>query len=318
MNKSDLLKELRARTQAGMKDCHDALRETNDDLEKAVDLIKTKGQNIVSGRVNKVASQGLVMACSVDNKTTAMVEVNCQTDFVARSQDFNQFVQECLSLIAESARDNVPFNVNDVRPTEARNNIVAKTKENCVVRRWWIEQVVPETCKVFHYVHTGNQLGVVLSLQAPSVEASNSIEFEQLGNELAMQVAAMNPLAVDVDRLPPEDVTRQKAIFESQLQELKKPQAQWDKIISGKFNKWHTEVCLLSQESVVTPKTTVAQIVKNIGTKLGGEIQVINFIRCQVGEGLEEEKSDYVAEVAKLSGVPAMPCPTHDKGVCNH
>lgn len=303
MNKSDLLKELRARTQAGMKDCHDALREANDDLEKAIDIIKTKGQNIVSGRISKVASKGLVMACHVDNpKTTVMVEVNCQTDFVARSPDFKQFTEDCLSLVSISARDNKPFDVNDTTAFEIRTDIMSKTKENCLIRRWWIEQVVSDTAKTFSYIHNGYQLGVIVSLQAPSVEAANSPEFNQLGNELAMQVAAMNPMAVDAERLPAELVTRQRAIFETQLQELKKPQAQWDKIITGKFNKWHTEVCLLAQESVVVPKTTVGQLVKNVGTKLGGEITVVNFIRCQVGEGIEEEQSNYLAEVAKLTG----------------
>lgn len=306
MNKSDLLKELRARTQAGMKDCHDALREANDDLEKAVDIIKTKGQNIVSGRASKVASKGLVMASHVGNsKTTVMVEVNCQTDFVARSPDFKQFAEDCLSLVSISAQDNVPFDVNGATPFEVRTNIIGKTKENCLVRRWWIEQVAPDTCKTFSYIHNGSQLGVIVSLQAPSVEAANSPEFDQLGMDLAMQVAAMNPSAVDAERLPADVVARQRTIFETQLQELKKPQAQWDKIITGKFNKWHTEVCLLSQESVMAPKTTVAQIVKNVGTKLGGEVLVVNFIRCQVGEGIEEEKSDYVAEVAKLTGITA-------------
>jgi len=251
-----------------------------------------------------VASKGLVMACHVDNdKTTAMVEVNCQTDFVARSPDFKQFTEDCLSLVVISSRDNTPFNVNDPTPFEIRTDIIGKTKENCLIRRWWIEQVAPDTCKTFSYIHNGNQLGVIVSLQAPSVEAANSSEFKQLGTELAMQVAAMNPSAVDAERLPADVVARQRAIFETQLQELKKPQAQWDKIITGKFNKWYTEVCLLSQESVVVPKTSVGQLVKNVGTKLGGEITVVNFIRCQVGEGIEEEQTDYLAEVGKLTGL---------------
>jgi elongation factor Ts len=301
MNKSDLLKELRSRTQDGMKDCHDALREAADDLEKAIDIIKSKGQNIVSGRESKVASEGLVIAGHIGNeKVIGMIEVNCQTDFVSRSPDFKAFADDCFNYLAHTVKENIPLDVTNPHVVDLRTDIIGKTKENCVIRRWWVEEVVPDTCKTFHYIHNGGKLGVILSLQAPSVEAANSQEFALLGADLAMQIAAMNPLAAAVDRLPAEVVDRQKGIFETQLQELNKPQAAWAKILDGKFNKWYTEVCLLEQESVMVPKTFVKQVIKNIGTKLGGEIQVINFIRCQVGEGIEKAKDNLADEVAKL------------------
>jgi len=303
MNKAELLKELRARTQAGMKDCHDALAEANDDLEKAVDIIKTKGQNIVSGRESKVAAEGLVVVGHIQSeKVMGMIEVNCQTDFVSRSPDFKQFADDCFTQLSHAVRENIPLDVNNQLVTDIRTAIIGKTKENCVIRRWWVEEVVPDNCKTFSYVHNGGKLGVILSLQAPSAETVNSPEFNQLGSELAMQIAAMNPVAVSVDRLSPEDVTRQKSIFETQLRELNKPPAAWAKILEGKFNKWYTEVCLLEQESVVLPKTLVKQVIKNVGAKLGGDIQVINFIRCQVGEGLETKKENLADEVAKISG----------------
>lgn len=302
MNKSDLLKELRARTQAGMKDCHDALRESNDDLEKAIDIIKTKGQNIVSSRINKVAAEGLVTTAYVkDEKTAIMLEVNCQTDFVARSTDFKKFAEDVLSnMVGQFILSPTSFNVNDPHIVEMRDRITTQTKENCVIRRWWVEQALDDNTMVFSYVHNGSNLGVLLSLQASNLQITNSPEFKQLGFDLAMQVAAMNPLAIDADHLDNDMVTRQRGIFETQLKEMKKPQAQLEKIISGKFNKWHTEVCLLSQESVVASKTTVEKMINNVAVKLGGEIQVINFIRCQVGEGIEVTKEDYLAEVGKL------------------
>jgi len=303
MSNSDLLKELRTRTGAGMKDCHDALRETGNDLEKAVDFLKTKGKNIVSGREGKVAAEGLVAVSYVGGpKVVAMVEVNCQTDFVARSSDFREFADEAVALLVDAVHDNEPFDVNSADAVSARTYIVSKTKENCVIRRWWVEEVIPDTCRVFSYIHNGGKLGVVLSLQAPSVEAANSPEFVALGNDLAMQVAAMNPAAVSVDRLSPDLVNRQKGIFETQLTELKKPQAAWGKILEGKFAKWYTDVCLLEQESVVVPKSLVKQVISNVGAQLGGDIQVVNFIRCQVGEGIEQVKESLADEVAKLSG----------------
>lgn len=301
MNKSELLKELRARTQAGMKDCNDALREAGDDLEKAVDIIKTKGKNIVSGRENKVASEGLIVAGYIgSDKRTGMIEVNCQTDFVARSPDFMAYAHESFQMLANACAQGTPLDVNSPAASALRTDIVYKTKENCVVRRWWVEEVTSDLCKTFYYIHNGGKLGAIVSLQAPSVEAANDASFTALGVDLAMQVAAMNPLAISSDRLAADVLERQKSIFETQLQELNKPPAAWTKILEGKFNKWYTEVCLLDQESVVVSKTTVRQVVKNVGTQLGGEVQVINLIRAEVGEGLEKKQDNLADEVSKL------------------
>lgn len=301
MSKSDLLKELRSRTQAGMKDCHDALREADDDLEKAVDILKTKGKNIVSGRENKLASEGLVVAGYIgSDKTTGMIEVNCQTDFVSRNPDFKAYADNSFNLLLTSYLQGEILDVNSQRAVDLRTDIISKTKENCVVRRWWIEEAISNESKTFFYIHNGGKLGVVVSLQAPSVDAANDKKFAALGLDLAMQVAAMNPLAVSVDRLATDLVERQKAIFETQLQELNKPPAAWAKILDGKFNKWHTEVCFLDQESVMVPKSTVRQVIKNVGDQLGGEIKVINFIRAEVGEGLEKKQDNLADEVAKL------------------
>jgi elongation factor Ts len=137
-------------------------------------------------------------------------------------------------------------------------------------------------------------------LQAPSADAAKDSAFRELGADLAMQIAAMSPLAVDADRIPQDEKDRQKAIFEMQLKEENKPEKMWDKIMEGKFRKWNTEVCLLEQESVVIPKTTVRQVIKNVGTKLGGEIQVVNFVRCQVGEGIEKKQDNLAEEVSKM------------------
>jgi len=316
MSKSELLKELRALTQAGMKDCNDALKEAGDDLQKAVDIIKSKGQNIVSGREGKVAAEGIVMAAFVENdKTAAMIEVNCQTDFVSRNPDFKQFAEDALTHLCGATAANTPFDVNETQVRNLRTSIMAKTKENCLIRRWWVEQVFEESCKTFIYIHNNNRLGVILSLKAPSVETSQSSSFQEIGMDLAMQIAAMNPIAVSVDRLPVEMVERQKAIFEAQLRELNKPQAQWSRIIEGKLNKWYTEVCLTKQESVVVAKKSIEQLIDSqYAALLGGKIEIVNFIRCQVGEGIEQQtKSDFTDEVAKLSGIPAAPDPKEEQ-----
>lgn len=297
MNHTDLIKELRALTQAGMKDCREALEEANWDLQAAVDIVKVKGLNIADGRSGRAASEGAIGVREFPS-FSAMVEVNCQTDFVANSPDFKKFVQFTVdTLVAEHVTSEV-FSTYVVE--FERKALVATTKENIVVRQWWIEEPLSDSVRVFSYLHSNNKLGVLVSLQTTNTSAINDPDFVKLGEELAMQIAAMNPLAVSIDRLAPEDVSRQKTIFETQLVELNKPQASWPKIMEGKMRKWNTEVCLLEQESVVVPKTTVGQVIKNVGAKLGGEITVVNFVRCQVGEGLEKKRDNLAEEVAKM------------------
>jgi elongation factor Ts len=299
MSNTELIKELRALTQAGMKDCKDALEESSWDLQKAVDIVKVKGLNIVSGREGRVASEGRVTLGPSGNGI-AMVEINCQTDFVADSKDFKSFCTKTLAVLSSNVEG---FSTGLVE--DARKEVVASTKENVVVRRWWLEESLHPTTGVFSYLHSNNKIGVLVTLQAPSEAVVNSSEFHALGNELAMQIAAMNPLAVSADRIPTEEKTRQESIFITQLKEdvKPKPEAMWPKIIEGKFRKWNTEVCLLEQESVVVAKTSVRQVIKNVGDKLGGEITVVNFVRCQVGEGIEVKKDNLAEEVSKLTGV---------------
>lgn len=284
-----------------MKDCKDALEETGWDLQKAVDVIKVKGLNIADGRTGRVAAEGLVKIVNARFATPVqiMVEVNCQTDFVANSDTFKSFVNYVGSKICSTFQSGNVFDASLVE--DARKEVVASTKENIVVRRWWVEESLDASrVLVFPYLHSNSKIGVLLTLQSPSYEASNSEEFKALGFDLAMQVAAMSPLAVSPERLAQDEKDRQKAIFETQLKEENKPEKMWEKILEGKFRKWNTGVCLLEQESVVAPKTSVKQVVKNVGARLGGEITVVNFVRCQVGEGIEKKQDNLVEEVAKL------------------
>lgn len=317
MSNTELIKELRSLTQAGMKDCKDALEEAFWDLQKAIDIVKVKGLNIVSGREGKVASEGRVDIES--NGTLAvMVEVNCQTDFVANSKEFANFVSSTKHKLYDNTIDNMPFLSDDVEAK--RKEIVSSTKENIVVRRWWSEQSGSSTVKVFSYQHSNNKIGVIITMQAPSDDAANSLEFKALGEDLAMQIAAMNPLSVSSDRISSEELDRQKAIFETQLKEdvKPKPEAMWPKIIDGKTKKWYQEVCLLEQESVVVPKTTVKQVIANLEAKLGGKIEIINFIRCQVGSGIEvKAQASLAREIENMTGIKQPKDHKHIGQCCN-
>jgi elongation factor Ts len=224
-----------------------------------------------------------------------MLEINSQTDFVANSQDFNSFMKYTTDTLCQKLDD---FQVSDVE--NIRQGVVATTKENIVVRRWCIRRTPDLTTKVFSYLHSNEKIGVLLTMRTTSKELADDPKFQELGNDLSMQVCAMNPLAVSPDQLSQEDKSRQEAIFRTQLAEDKKPEKMWDKIIEGKFNRWFKDVCLLEQESVVVPKTTVKQVIGNVGTTLGGNIQVLNFVRYQVGEGIDVKKDNLTEEVAKL------------------
>lgn len=298
MSNTDLIKDLRALTQAGMKDCKEALEEAGWDLQKAVDIVKTKGLNIADGRSGRVAADGLVLLTN-SIVEAAMVEVNCQTDFVANSSDFKAFARKTLGVLCDRANHNLEFNTDLVE--DARKELVATTKENVVVRRWWLEESLAPTVRIFSYLHSNHKIGVILTLKAPSVEAVQDARFLALGDDLCMQIAAMNPLAVSPERLSVTEVERQQAIFETQLKELNKPPATWPKIMEGKMRKWNNEVCLSDQESVIVPKTVVKQVIKNVGLQLGGDIEVVNFIRCQVGEGIIKQQDNLAEEVAKLT-----------------
>jgi len=301
MNKTEMIKELRELTQAGMNDCKEAVENCQGDLQKAVDYIKTKGLNIADGRSGRAASEGMICLGAESAGLASLVEVNCQTDFVANSPDFKKFTTVVLQQLASDIGHNkCQFQHNSDRIENARKELVATTKENIVVRRWWIEQSFAVNARVFHYVHSNNKIGVLLTLLAPSSEVYYSPQLTELGENITMQIAAMNPLSVSSDRLSTEDIDRQNEIFQTQLKELNKPQAAWTKILEGKTRKWHTEVCLMEQECVWLPKTTVKQAVANAGTALGGEIKIVNFVRCQVGEGVITKKDNLAEEVAKL------------------
>lgn len=300
MSNLELIKQLRALTAAGMQDCKNALEETNWNLDQAIDLVKIKGLNIVSERSGKVASEGLVqLSHNGPCKATALIEINSQTDFVANNPSFVSFVKSSATKVYDKGINYGTFAVSDVE--EERQKLVSTFKEQISVRRWWFVEALQPTSKVFTYLHSNNKIGVILTLSSSSEEICNSEEFNSLGNDLAMQIAAMSPLAVSSDLIDADVLSRQTNIFQTQINEMNKPAAAHAKILEGKLNKWYSEVCLLKQESIVVSKQTVEQVIKNISDKLNGTIQVSNFIRAEVGEGLEVVQENLADEITKMT-----------------
>ena len=183
-----------------------------------------------------------------------------------------------------------------------RQEIVAKTGENTVVRRWDTLSAQGAGGLVHAYVHMGGKLAVLISAEAPSAEAAKNPEFVSFVDNAAMQIAAMNPLVVRKEEIASSLVDKQKEIFAAQLKEEGKPENAWPKIIDGKVQKWFTEVTLLGQESVVEPGSTVEKLRTELGKKLGGEVKLHGFVRFGLGEGIEKQSEDLAAEVMKIAG----------------
>lgn len=320
INKTDLIKQLRSLTQAGMSSCKEALEASDWDLDKAVDFVKAKGLQNTTRQESKVAAEGVVRIRH-EGLFAVMVEVNCQTDFVARSPAFSSFVDDVLAGIVQFM--NIPqypdFNLENVEINgktleQARKELIASVGENIVVRRWWIEQVANATSYIATYTHSNSKVGVMVSFGTEIIEGDLTVAgqgtlqspkgipaFVEFADNVAMQIAAMSPMAVSKENLSNDVVNRQQAIFETQLKEAGKPEAAWAKILEGKFNKWYSDVCLLNQESVLVQKKTVGQLMEELQKQLGGKIKVFNFQRCSVGEGIEKSTDDLANEVANLT-----------------
>ena len=206
----ELIKNLRNLTGAGLSDCHAALIESGENLEKAIDIVKAKGLNIVSARAGQATTEGIIIASHVNPTTISLLEVLCQTDFVAIGPELKAFAEIASEQLTKDINKGKNFEFNKDHVEAARPDLVSKTKENVVLSRWWAEQASDKLAKVFYYVHNNNKIGVLLTLLAPSQEVWESDKFTQLGLGLAMQVAAMNPLAVSYDKLSDADIDRQR------------------------------------------------------------------------------------------------------------
>jgi len=297
---ASMVKELRERTQAGMGDCKNALVESEGDMEKAVEVILKKGIVKAASRAGRVAAEGEVATwIAADGKRGVIVEVNSQTDFVSRGDDFKGFVKNVLDVATKAAKDtdlgSLKYPGTDKTVDSIRQELVAKTGENCVIRRWAGLDAKEPTGFVHAYVHAGGKLAVLIHAEGPA-----SSELIPFIDNVAMQVAAMNPMVVRKDDVAKTTIEKQNEIFAAQLKEEGKPEQAWPKILEGKLAKWFTEVTLLGQDNVWDPPAgTIDKLRQELGKKLGGEIKVHGFVRFSLGEGIEKKQEDLAAEVAK-------------------
>lgn len=297
-----IVKELRERTGAGMMDCKKALSETNGDLEKAIEYLREKGLAAAAKKAGRIAAEGLVNAyIANDKKIGVLVEVNCETDFVAKNPDFQQFVQDLALAIAEKApaSNDELANVKlagGATVAETVTNLVAKIGENMNVRRFERFEC-QENKLVDSYIHMGGKIGVLIECSFSKKETAGNPEFLTLVKDLAMQVAAAKPEYVRREEVPADVLEREKAIYKAQAMNEGKPEAIAEKIMVGRLDKFYKEVCILEQLFIKDTNLTITKLIQNINAKLGENITVSRFARFEKGEGLEKRQDDFASEV---------------------
>jgi elongation factor Ts len=300
-----MVKELRERTQAGMSDCKSALVEASGDMEKAVEVILKKGIVKAAARAGRIAAEGEVATwIAPDARRGVIVEVNSQTDFVSRGEDFKAFVKNVLGVAAKASKGAdlgaQKYPGGDKTVEQVRAELVAKTGENCVVRRWGSLEAKEPGGLVHAYVHAGGKLAVLVHAEGPDTKNGDFCRFI---DNVAMQVAAMNPWVVRKDEIEKALIDKQKEIFEAQLKEENKPPPAWPKILEGKVAKWFTEVTLFGQDNVWDPAAgNIDKLRQELGKTLGGEVKIHAFLRYALGEGIDKPVEEgLAAEVAKLT-----------------
>lgn len=280
---AELVKTLRNKTDAGMMDCKKALKETGGDLEAAVAYLRQKGLAVASKRADRATSEGAVWAAiAPDQRSGILLEINCETDFVAKTPAFVELGTRLLEHLAGVALSSVDELLGQPCPhqpnlsvTDYLNEVIAKTGESIRIRHFTRYQGDLVTA----YIHHGGKIGVMLELSgggtAPAAVAA--------AKDLAMQVAATSPVAVGREEIAPDLVAKEKAIYEAQAKDSGKPDKIIEKMVTGRLEKFYKEVCLVEQTFVKNPDITVAQFLKEVGAGLGKELKIKRFIRYQVG-----------------------------------
>ena len=298
------VKELRERTGAGMMDCKKALGETNGDMEAAIDWLRTKGLAAAAKKAGRQAAEGLV-GVAVKGTTGAVVEVNSETDFVAKNEQFQEFVRTVAELALDTGNDvgalaQANWPAGGTVEEKLTSNI-ATIGENQSLRRAAVLNVNDGV--VVSYVHNSvgaglGKIGVLVALESTADKAA----LEALGKQLAMHIAAANPLALKGEDLDAEMVERERAIAAEKASESGKPADIVAKMVDGAIAKFRKENALLSQLFVMDNKTKVEDVVAAEAKKLGAPVTLAAYVRFQLGEGIEKKESDFAAEVAAAAG----------------
>lgn len=282
------VKELRERTGSGMMDCKKALAESGGDMEKAIDYLREKGLAKAAKKAERTASDGRVFHCvSPDGKLGVMVEINSETDFVAKTDEFNDLGSKVVAHIAAKDYADVPALLESVHESGSSINelvtaIIAKLGENIVLKRF--ARYDAENGRAFCYIHSNYKVGALVELDAADKAAADKPEFAELGHEICMQIAAAAPQYLVPEDVPEDVIDREKAVYRQQLIDEGKPADKVEKIIPGKLRKYYETICLMEQEYIRDGDKRIKQLVEETGKKLGTKITVRRFERFAIGE----------------------------------
>ena len=296
-----MVKELRENSGAGMMDCKTALNENNGDMEAAIDWLRTKGLASAAKKAGRIAAEGLV-GVAVDGNKGAVVEVNSETDFVARNEEFQGMVAAIAGLALEADGDKdklaaTTYPGSDKNVEDYVTSMVAKIGENLSFRR--STGIAVDEGVVAAYIHNQvapgmGKIGVLVALKS----SGDADKLNALGKQIAMHIAATNPLALKQEEVPADVVERERAVLIQQAKDSGKPDNIIEKMIEGRMRKYFEEVVLLSQTFVIDGENTVEKALKLAEADVGAPIEIVKFVRFELGEGIEKKEEDYAAEVA--------------------
>ena len=283
-------------------DCKKALTENDGDIEKAVDFLRQKGLAAAAKKASRVAAEGMIGAVVEANKG-ALIEVNCETDFVAKNEDFKNFVGKVANmLLTTSATDVEALKSEKLEGStlqETIQELTLKIGEKIDVRRFVTRKLDGEG-KVGSYVH-GGKIGVLVEVSADSAEAAKKPEFLELVNDLCLHVAAADPKFLTANEIDEDYKAREAKIYEAQLKEQGKPENMIGNIIKGKLNKLASEICLMDQKFVKNPDLSIAKLLKEVEGKTGAKLAINGFDKINLGEGIEKKEDNLAEEVAKMT-----------------
>jgi elongation factor Ts len=295
------VKELRDKTGAGMMDCKKALTQAEGDMEKAIDVLREKGLASAAKKSGRIASEGVIATfVSEDMKSASMIELNCETDFVSANADFISIANGIAKVVAENTVENLdevkalPYEGATVQ--DAVTNLIAKLGENMNLRRY--EKIEAPEGLVSSYNHMGGKIGVLVQVKSENTD----IQVATVARDVAMHVAALNPLFLDNTSVDADTIEREKDIYRVQAINEGKPEKIVEKMVDGRINKFFKEVCLVDQMFVKNPDLSIQAFVNQEAKKLGS-IELVKFVRFEKGEGIEKEEVDFAAEVAAQVGL---------------
>ena len=283
---ASMVKELREMTGAGMMECKKALTEADGDMDKAVDVLRTRGLAAVAKKAGRATNEGTVMALvSDDAKVGALVELNCETDFVGMNEKFKAYAEK----IARAALAAKPADLDGLKAAEFEGETVEAIVTDCIHVMGENTQLarfaVVEAGAVASYIHGGGKIGVLVTFDVDGIDATSE-DFVHYGRDVAMQVAAVNPIAATREDVPADVVEHEMGIYKAQAAESGKPENIQEKIATGRLEKFFKEQCLAEQEFVKNPDQTVNEYTAEVAKKLGSSIKITGFKRFQLGEAI--------------------------------